>query len=164
MILTSLFEVFTSHARPSQRCLRFAGSMLSGMCGQYMNFTVHQRGTNIQIKLAPASNISAISCVTTTPHFFSLDRPVTMLDGYQFTLLMYEATGVTTLKSESRIVAEITPSAVVIRRFLLSQLTQPWSNLRNRREIKGWECWHVSKSKIARRLFLTKFHQRASWL
>ena len=115
-------------------------------------------------KLATASNISAISCVTTTPHFFSLDRPVTMLDGYQFTLLMYEATGVTTLKSESRIVAEITPSAVVIRRFLLSQLTQPWSNLRNRREIKGWECWHISKSKIARRLFLTKFHQRASWL
>ena len=52
-------------------------------------------------KLALASNISTLA--TTTPHFFLLDRLVTMHDGYHFTLLIYEANGVTTVKSVSRI-------------------------------------------------------------
>ena len=36
--------------------------------------------------------------------------------------------------------------------FLGFQLTQPWSNLRDWLEVKGWECWHIPKSKIARKM------------
>ena len=82
---------------PRQRCLQFVGSIVSCMVSTILRFIKAER----TYKLALASNISALA--TMTPHFFSLDRPVTMQDGYQFTLLVYEATGVTTLKSVSRI-------------------------------------------------------------
>ena len=47
---------------------------------------------------------------------------------------------------------KVTPLAAVIRHFLVSQLTQPWSNLSSRLEVKGWDCCHISKSKIARKI------------
>ena len=79
-----MFEVTKSHARALSRCLQFGGSMVSGMVSTILQFTKAER----TYKLALASNLSAI---------------VTMLDGCQFTLLRFEATGVTTLKSVSRI-------------------------------------------------------------
>ena len=82
---------------PRQRCLQFVGSMVSCMVSTFSRFIKAER----TYKLALASNISALAI--TPPHFFSLDRPVTMHDGYQFTLLVYEAPGVTTLKSVLRI-------------------------------------------------------------
>ena len=55
-------------------------------------------------KLALASNISALA--TKTPHFFSLDRPVTMHDGYQFTLLIMKQLESHHLKVYQEFVAE----------------------------------------------------------
>ena len=71
--------------------------MVSCMVSTILRFIKAER----TYKLTLASNIFALA--TTTPHFFSVDRPVTLHDGYQFTLLIYEATGVTTLKGVSRI-------------------------------------------------------------
>ena len=45
-----------------------------------------------------------------------------------------------TQKCAKNLLLKITLLAAVIRHFLGSQLTQPWSNLRSRLEVKGWEC------------------------